>query len=116
MQMNTCEIPVKTPGGWPTFWIQFLVAIGLAAIAFPVFKSVESRATALNAIFIVTWAIAVVVWGILMGGFFTLQPNQAAVLVLFGQYKGTERSSGFRWANPFLTKIKVSLRARNLNM
>lgn len=114
--MNTREIAVKTPGGWPVFWIQFLVAIGLTAVAFPVFRSVESRATLEAAASIVSWAIGVVAWAILMGGFFTLQPNQAAVLVLFGHYKGTERGSGFRWANPFLTKIKVSLRARNLNM
>jgi regulator of protease activity HflC (stomatin/prohibitin superfamily) len=40
--------------------------------------------------------------GILMfPGFFTLQPNQARVLILFGAYKGTARHSGFHWANPF---------------
>lgn len=48
-------------------------------------------------------------------GFFTLQPNQAAVLILFGAYSGTVKSSGFHWANPFLTKKKVSLRTRNFN-
>jgi regulator of protease activity HflC (stomatin/prohibitin superfamily) len=50
-----------------------------------------------------------------MNGFFTLQPNEAAALVLFGNYKGTEKRSGWFWANPFLTKRKISLRARNLN-
>jgi len=48
-------------------------------------------------------------------GFFTLQPNEARVLVLFGSYKGTVRNSGFHWTNPFTTKIPVSLRSRNLN-
>jgi regulator of protease activity HflC (stomatin/prohibitin superfamily) len=48
-------------------------------------------------------------------GFFTLQPNMGAVLVLFGNYKGTVTSSGWCWANPLLKKIKVSLRSRNLN-
>jgi regulator of protease activity HflC (stomatin/prohibitin superfamily) len=38
---------------------------------------------------------------ILMTGFFTLQPNEARVLVLFGKYCGTVRDSGFHWANPF---------------
>jgi regulator of protease activity HflC (stomatin/prohibitin superfamily) len=38
---------------------------------------------------------------ILMSGFFTLQPNEARVLVLFGSYKGTVRKSGFHWGNPF---------------
>ncbi len=50
---------------------------------------------------------------ILWAGFFTLQPNQAAVLLLFGKYSGTTRDEGFRWANPFLIKKKVSLRTRN---
>jgi regulator of protease activity HflC (stomatin/prohibitin superfamily) len=48
-------------------------------------------------------------------GFFTLQPNEARVLVLFGSYKGTVRKSGFHWTNPFTSKIPVSLRSRNLN-
>ncbi|HEX2100802.1 MAG TPA: SPFH domain-containing protein, partial [Candidatus Synoicihabitans sp.] len=48
-------------------------------------------------------------------GFFTLQPNEAAVLILFGSYKGTVRDSGFFWTNPFNKRLKVSLRARNFN-
>lgn len=48
-------------------------------------------------------------------GFFTLQPNQSAVLILFGAYTGTVRTPGFHWANPFYTKKKVSLRTRNFN-
>jgi regulator of protease activity HflC (stomatin/prohibitin superfamily) len=52
---------------------------------------------------------------ILFTGFFTLQPNTAAIFILFGAYKGTLRESGFFWRNPLLKKEKVSLRARNLN-
>ena len=49
-------------------------------------------------------------------GHFTLQPNEARVLILFGAYKGTVRISGFHWANPFYARhSKVSLRAHNLN-
>jgi len=75
----------------------------------------------------------------LLPGFFTLQPNEARVLILFGQYKGTVRASGFHWGNPFYSKggarlavntdkqnqasltlrqgrrNKISLRVRNLN-
>jgi len=47
-------------------------------------------------------------------GFFTVQPNQAVVCTLFGAYKGTVRRDGFCWANPFLSKPKVSLRVRNM--
>jgi regulator of protease activity HflC (stomatin/prohibitin superfamily) len=51
---------------------------------------------------------------ILFCGYFTLQPNEACLLLLFGSYLGTVRTSGFWWANPFNSKRKVSLRARNL--
>ena len=47
--------------------------------------------------------LAIPVWIILLTGFFTLQPNEARVLVLFGAYKGTVRESGFHWGNPFYT-------------
>ncbi|MEM7315469.1 MAG: SPFH domain-containing protein, partial [Planctomycetota bacterium] len=46
-------------------------------------------------------------------GLIAVQPNQARVLLLFGDYKGTLRESGFYWVNPFYTKTKVSLRVRN---
>jgi len=46
-------------------------------------------------------------------GLFMLQPNQAAVLTLFGKYIGTAHEQGLRWANPFLAKKLVSLRVRN---
>src|SRR5688572_31736072 len=39
-------------------------------------------------------------------GHFTLQPNEARVLILFGRYRGTVRDSGFHWANPFYTRIR----------
>jgi len=58
-------------------------------------------------------AIFVTVW--CWSGLYTLQPNQAAVMTLFGSYRGTDRSDGLRWANPFYTKAKISVRARNFN-
>jgi regulator of protease activity HflC (stomatin/prohibitin superfamily) len=47
--------------------------------------------------------LGVVSWFILLNGFFTLQPNEARVLVLFGAYRGTVRESGFHWGNPFFS-------------
>lgn len=46
-------------------------------------------------------------------GLYMLQPNAGAILTLFGSYRGTDRSDGLRWANPFYRKIKISLRAHN---
>ncbi len=48
-------------------------------------------------------------------GLYMLPPNVGAILTLFGQYSGTDRSEGLRWANPLQAKQKISLRARNLN-
>jgi regulator of protease activity HflC (stomatin/prohibitin superfamily) len=62
-----------------------------------------------NPLFLLLIPIAI----LLMPGFFTVNPNGSKVLVLFGAYKGTVRENGFFWANPFFTKQKISLRARN---
>lgn len=48
-------------------------------------------------------------------GFLVLNPNEANVLILFGTYKGTVKTSGFHWVNPFYIRNFISLRARNLN-
>jgi len=48
-------------------------------------------------------------------GYTIVYPNGSCVMVLFGAYKGTIRENGFFWVNPFYTKRKISLRARNFN-
>ena len=52
---------------------------------------------------------------LLLTGLYMLLPNQVAVMMLFGEYRGTDSANGLRWANPFLSKKKVSLRLRNFN-
>jgi len=49
----------------------------------------------------------------LIGGLYMVNPNEGRVLQLFGRYVGTTRQEGLRWANPFYSKKKVSLRIRN---
>lgn len=61
-------------------------------------------------------AVCIVVWFLdllCLAGLFMVQPNQGVVLLLFGAYRGTEKHEGLRWANPFFTKKKISLRVRN---
>lgn len=48
-------------------------------------------------------------------GFIMVQPNGSRVLLLFGKYIGTVKKNGFYWVNPFYTKKKISLRARNFD-
>lgn len=50
---------------------------------------------------------------VMMFGYFSLQPNEAVALSFFGPYIGTVREAGFFWANPFYSKQRISLRARN---
>lgn len=57
--------------------------------------------------------LALILVGIGFFGFYMVQPNQCAVLQLFGRYVGSDLQTGLRWANPFYSKQKVSLRVRN---
>lgn len=60
-------------------------------------------------------AIAVIVFVFIAIGFQVVNPNESAVLVLFGAYKGSIKSNGFYWVNPFFVRKKISLRARNID-
>nr|NQU93182.1 SPFH domain-containing protein [Bacteroidota bacterium] len=62
------------------------------------------------------WLIAILVVGLFLSiGFVIVNPNESSVLVLFGAYKGTIKTNGFFWVNPFFTRKRISLRARNLD-
>ncbi len=58
-------------------------------------------------------AILIFAFILIIPGFFIVEPNKAMVLLLFGEYKGSVKSYGFYWVNPFMTKKKLSLRVRN---
>jgi regulator of protease activity HflC (stomatin/prohibitin superfamily) len=109
-QSASTERSISTPSGW----LMLVVVLGLLVVTFICFVYNLSRddvsvALALGCVFVF------VVTMVLTKGFFTLQPNEACVLLLFGNYQGTERSPGYHWTNPFYTKHKISLRAHNLN-
>ncbi len=64
---------------------------------------------------IITGIGLIVIWTILFFGYTKLEPNEAVVMIFFGKYKGVLKENGFFWVNPFMTKKKLSMRARNLN-
>lgn len=64
---------------------------------------------------ILSAVILIPVFILLAIGFTVVDPNQSCVLVLFGAYKGTIKTNGFYWVNPFFAKKKISLRARNFD-
>lgn len=107
-QTQNMEHPGRAQNGWLWVLIVFLL---LAATVYLVIQAVQFGPLP-HAPMVVGGVLACLFFG---SGFFTLQPNEAAVLILFGAYKGTIRSSGFWWANPLLKKQKISLRARNLD-
>jgi regulator of protease activity HflC (stomatin/prohibitin superfamily) len=95
-------------------WLFLALTIGLFAGAIGLLVS-SLRPVQLSGVGALAAILLLVAAIVCSCGFFTLQPNGAAVLVLFGAYRGTVRASGFFFANPFYKKIRISLRARNLN-
>ena len=90
--------------GWPVLLLT--ITLYVLAPVFFILSSVEATKGAAGASHPVVWMIWVgigcLVPAILISaGFFTLQPNEARVLILFGRYKGTTRQVGFLWGNPF---------------
>jgi regulator of protease activity HflC (stomatin/prohibitin superfamily) len=62
---------------------------------------------------VIAAVVVLLVLIVMLAGFFVVDPNVASVVMLFGQYKGTERRPGLWWANPFAIKRPVSVRIRN---
>ncbi|HET6536004.1 MAG TPA: SPFH domain-containing protein [Sphingomicrobium sp.] len=62
---------------------------------------------------VVTIVVATIIFILVLPGFYMLQPNQAAAITLFGDYRGTDRTSGLRWTWPWMGKKKLSVRANN---
>ena len=68
------------------------------------------------AVIAITSAVLGLFWFIALFGYMQLEPNEARVMVFFGKYDGTFNNTGFFWVNPFFTKKKLSMRARNLDV
>jgi regulator of protease activity HflC (stomatin/prohibitin superfamily) len=103
--------------GWLAFVVNvalFLTAPYLVVLGANLLKT--GRAVSGSSLaFLVGGALVFVAAAVMTRGFFILQPNEAAVLVLFGRYAGTVKLNGFWWVNPFMSRRRISLRARNLN-
>lgn len=101
------ENPIRSLSGIPMLLL--FIAVALVAIWMVV--------SAIAGVGDGTWIIGASVLAILavfgMVGLYMVEPNQAAVISLFGKYVGTVHDNGLRWNNPFFSKRKVSLRVRN---
>jgi regulator of protease activity HflC (stomatin/prohibitin superfamily) len=100
------EKEIKAPNG--IMFIFVLLLAQISSIAFLLNNMMNSNVT----LSIIALIIAITVF-ICWFGFFMVNPKEARVMQLFGKYAGTVHDSGLRWANPFYTKMRVSLRVRN---
>lgn len=101
------EREVRSLSGIPV--LVALLAIGLAALWAVVVPGAQGGSTPV----IVAGLLALAAAFVAAFGFYMVEPNQAAVLTLFGKYTGTDAQQGLRYANPFYSARKVSLRVRN---
>ena len=102
---STEERPARTSNGF--VYVAAGIVLLLAGIGLFAMRPVGLM------IVLVVIAVLLAMW--CLTGLYMLQPNQAAILLLFGSYRGTDRSHGLRWANPFYAKTKISVRAHNFN-
>ncbi|MCC6196357.1 MAG: SPFH domain-containing protein [Burkholderiales bacterium] len=103
------ETPIGTANGFfMLFLALLLLAIGGFMLANSLIGGMRWGGFALSILILIAAVF-------LLAGLYTLQPNEAAILQLFGAYRGTSRVPGLRATNPFYTRKRISLRARNLN-
>jgi regulator of protease activity HflC (stomatin/prohibitin superfamily) len=106
--LSTTERVIKRSSGLPMLVVVLVLVV--AAIA-TFFIGVSSEAKVL----LVLASILILVIAVLLAcGFYNLQPNQAAAITLFGDYKGTDRKPGLGWVLPWYGRTKISLRVRNV--
>lgn len=103
----TGERPSSTMSGY------VMLIILLLAILADVYGIAALANDAAGGVPLTTVIAATIVFILVMPGFYMLQPNQAAAITLFGEYRGTDRATGLRWTWPWMGKKKLSVRANN---
>ena len=107
MQTNEFDFKGFKMSGFLMLFVHFIVCVGM----WPTIVFLQGNISLLVSLLIIIslfLCIAPV-------GFMTNEPNNARVMVFFGKYKGTLKVNGFFWVNPFYSKKRITLRARNLD-
>ena len=91
------------------FFTFILIPVLFIFINLTLFESSQALSVILDIVLIILFVLGCV-------GYFVQEPNQARVIIFFGNYKGTCRKTGYFWINPFMTKKKLSLRIRNMDI
>jgi len=96
-------------GSWPGIAFLLVLIAALLACGYLFITGLAGQEIGL----VVTAVVIGLALLVMLGGFYMVEPNQAAVLSLFGKYVGTVKDQGLRWNNPFYSAKKISLRVRN---
>jgi regulator of protease activity HflC (stomatin/prohibitin superfamily) len=94
-------------------WLPLLLSLGLLLLPVPMLIVGGIWGEAILGVAVILSILSALVSFVFALGFMAIAPNEARVLLLFGEYKGTVNSSGFFWVNPFYSKKRISLRVRN---
>jgi regulator of protease activity HflC (stomatin/prohibitin superfamily) len=102
----------KLPG-IPVLILNVLLIAGFVAAM--VWMANAELSGAWLAVLITGWCLLFIFYCISYGGFMQIEPNEARVMIFFGKYHGTVKDNGYFWVNPFYSKKRLTLRARNLD-
>jgi len=95
--------------GIPGLPMLLFLLVGLGLVGWGVVGAIKDQAL----VPVLAWLAVELVLVVCVFGFFIVNPNEGRVMQLFGDYKGTVKTAGLRWANPFYSKRHISLRVRN---
>lgn len=96
--------------GFAMIFFTFILIPGLIVLfSLTLMDSAEGLAVVLDSMLGIIFILGCV-------GYFVQEPNQARVMIFFGKYKGTCRKTGYFWVNPFMSRKKLSLRIRNMDI
>lgn len=105
---TTAERPAHTASGYAA------LLVSLAAYAAAVALITQVDKDGLGPLAALGGGLLFVIGTLAISGLYTVQPNQAVAILLFGDYRGTDRKAGLRWVLPWYTRKKVSVRSRNV--
>ena len=97
----------STVSGYP------MLLVGLLALVMDIYGVIRFANEQVDVTTFALLVVGLLLFGLVAGGFYMLQPNQAAAITLFGDYRGSDRSDGLRWVWPWMMRPKISIRVHN---
>ncbi|WP_226699486.1 SPFH domain-containing protein [Qipengyuania gaetbuli] len=113
--MKTSRESVATSYNGYVMLLVLVALIALLAFVLPGMAPESGASKGAKILFVGSLVFSVTAVLVISAGFFMIQPNQAVVITLFGEYKGSERTEGLRWIWPWMGRNKISARAHNVH-